>query len=60
MTDGYWAETSVHNGSIVLKPIHDAVHVIQVPYLSNVFKGRKTEYKAVEDPFGTSRGNESL
>ena len=56
MTDGYWAETSVHNGSIVLKPIHDAVHVIQVPYLSNVFKGRKTEYKAVEDPFGAPRG----
>jgi len=60
MTDEYQVETSVHNGSIVLKPIHDAVHVIQVPYLSNVFKGRKTEYKAVEDPFGTSRGNESL
>ena len=43
---------SVHNGSIVLKPIH----VIQVLRLSSVFRDCKTEYKAVEDPFGAPRG----
>ena len=60
MTDGCRIEASVHNSSIVLKPIHDAMRVIQVPRLSNVFKDRKTEYKATEDPFGAPSGDELL
>ena len=44
----------------MLKPIHDAVRVIQVPRLSNVFKNRTTEYQAEEDPFGAPKGDELL
>ena len=60
MTDGCQIDASVQDGGIMLKPIHDAVRVIQVPRLSNVFKDRTTEYQAEEDPFGTPKGDELL
>ena len=60
MTDGCQIDASVQDGGIMLKPIHDAVRVIQVPRLSNVFKNRTTEYQAEEDPFGAPKGDELL
>ena len=60
MNDGCQVDASVHNGSIVLKPIRNGVRVIQVPRLSEVFKNRGAEYRADEDPFGAPMGDEQL
>lgn len=60
MTDGCRVDASVRDGGILLRPIHDAVRVIQVPRLSNVFRDRTEEYQATEDPFGTPEGDELL
>lgn len=60
MTDGYQIDAGVQDCGITFKPIHDAMRVIQVPRLSNVFKDHTTEYQAEEDPFGASRGDELL
>ncbi|KFI64205.1 AbrB/MazE/SpoVT family DNA-binding domain-containing protein [Bifidobacterium cuniculi] len=60
MADGSRLEATVKDGAIVLRPLHDKTRVIHVPRLSDVFRERQGEYKAVEELGGPSVGEEEL
>ena len=60
MADGARLEATVKDGAIVLRPIHEKTRVIRVPRLADVFRGRKEEYKTIEELGGPSVGEEEL
>lgn len=60
MVDGCRVEATVRDGAIVLRPVRDRVRVIQVPRLSDMFRGQSGEHRVEEDPFGSPVGGELI